>query len=138
MLLPSRGIQLRSPVLVLVVLTSACAPAFAEFADCLECDSTFTLTHSDLRCISKRIDRLLNRPEPVYFDATSCEQGSARVMSSSIPDIVPPSPSALPANKWLQLTKQQLQCLRAKLPVLDASTDDPVAISLSISDCPGQ
>jgi len=43
---------------------------------------------------------------------------------------VPPSPTASPANKWLQLTKQQLQCLRAKLPELEANADNPVKISL--------
>ena len=122
---------------VLVFLIASCLQLSAEFASCADCDATFTLTHTDIQCLAKRIDRLLDRPDPVYFDAANCDQGSVKVMSSSLPPIVPPFPTASPANKWLQLTKQQLQCLRAKLPELEASADNPVKISLGSPDCSG-
>lgn len=109
----------------------------AQFANCADCDAAFTLSRTDLQCLAKRIDRLLARPDPVYFDAANCDQGSVPVMSSSLPTITRPAPTATPANKWLQLTKQQLLCLRAKLPELEASTDNPIKVSLKSTDCPG-
>lgn len=122
-----------------VFLISACNKVFSEFLDCPDCDASFTLTHADLACIAKRIDRLLDRPDPVYFDAANCDRGSGsvNVMSSSLPNLKAPAPSTSPAAKWLQLTKQQLQCLRTKLPALEASKDDPLAVSLSSADCSG-
>ena len=123
--------------LILVFFAAGYLRAGAEFAGCVDCDVAFTLTHTDIQCLSKRIDRLLGRPDPVYFDAANCEPGSVAVMSSTLPPIVPPTPVAAPANKWLQLTRQQLQCLRTKLPELAASVDNPVKVSLGSSDCVG-
>jgi hypothetical protein len=138
---PGSDGKVRSPsafwFVVALFVISGCAQLHAQFADCANCDSIFTLTHADLLCVAKRIDRLLDRPDPVYFDAANCDQGSIKVMSSAIPKLVAPPPSASPVNKWLQLTKQQLQCLRAKLPELESSNGDPLTISLTSSDCLG-
>jgi hypothetical protein len=122
---------------IIFPLVSERASLRAEFLNCPNCDVQFTLTHADVVCVAKRIDRLLGRPDPVYFDAANCDQNTTKVMSPAQPNIVPPQPTASPTEKWLQLTKQQLQCLRTKLPELQSSKDDPVAVSLSASDCSG-
>lgn len=131
---------MRSPLIptFLLAITVALldAPAMAQFATCQECDVRFSLTHAEVICLERRIDRLLVRSDPVYFDAAGCNQNEP-VMSSTAPTITPPNPTVATASKWLQLTKQQLQCLRSELPRLKENRDEPVQVSLSISDCAG-
>ena len=103
-----------SCLLIAVLLACECKPLSAEFVNCADCDATFTLTHTDLLCIAKRIDRLLNRPDPVYFDAAACEQPSVTVMSSRGPAIDPPSPSSAPARQMAPPTNQTTIAMLAR------------------------
>jgi hypothetical protein len=110
---------------------------WAQSSDCQECNSGFSLTRVQLLCVAKRIDRLLVRPtDPVYFDAGGCD-ASAGTMMPTVPRITSPPAAPSAEAKWLQLSKKQLQCLRAKLPALQASNRDPIFISPSDMECGG-
>jgi hypothetical protein len=122
---------------MLLFIAFVSGTARAEFAGCQDCDDRFILTHDQLLCVEKRIERLIGRPEPVYFDAASCDQSQVKVMSSASPIIETPIPSPAPDEKWLQLTKKQLQCLQLKLPKLKESSNNPLEILLNAAECSG-
>jgi hypothetical protein len=111
------------------------APAHAQFADCNSCTVSFSLTRKQVLCVKKRLDNLLRRNEPVYFDASNCDQSHAMVMSPTFPILKDPTPAPIAKSLWLELTNKQLQCLRHKLSQLQNNHDDPIAISLSVDDC---
>jgi hypothetical protein len=112
-------------------------PANSQVTVCQNSDECVLLTHTQLTCIAKRINRLLAREtDPVYFDAARCDDQSPGTMSGVVPRLTMPQATETPVAKWIQISKTQLKCLRKLLPSLQDVTEDPVPIALSRLDCP--
>jgi hypothetical protein len=109
--------------------------SLSQTSDCKNSRDCIILNHVQLSCVAKRLNRLLvGKANPVYFDASQCDQLPATMGSASL-DIKKPEPTA-PASNWIELSKTQLKCLGILLPALQANVADPVYIEISRLICP--
>jgi hypothetical protein len=114
-------------------------PATAQVVGCPACSTSFSLTHKQIDCLAKRLEKLLTRTvDPVYFDAAGCVEIRQVMGGSPLIGLGPPAPAATADAKWLQLTKKQLACLKPRIAQLKADPDDPVDVAVDDAACQAQ
>lgn len=119
------GCLLAACGIVLLASTPALPQTPVQSQDvCASCDKQLTLTRAEWDCLAQSIDRYMTvKSDPVLVPFVQCQQGQLPPAEPGLrgdPLILPlQAPTGVATyRRALRLSKQQLRCLKEKLPAI--------------------